>query len=71
METDTSSLSDRVRSLEEKLEKGIIAAPSAGAQTSSYQGNLNETAVKEKLMQLPKAIPEDIQKIVSEWQTIV
>ena len=71
METDTSSLSDRVRSLEEKLEKGIIAAPPAGAQTSSYQGNLNETAVKEKLMQLPKAIPEDIQKIVSEWQTIV
>lgn len=71
METDTSSLSDRVRSLEEKLEKGIIAAPPAGAQTSSYQVNLSETAVKEKLMQLPKAIPEDVQKIVSEWQTIV
>ena len=71
METDTSSLSDRVRSLEEKLEKGIIAAPPAGAQVSSNQGNLSETAVKEKLMQLPKAIPEDIQKIVSEWQTIV
>ena len=71
METDTSSLSDRVRSLEEKLEKGIIAAPSSGTQASSYQGNLSETAVKEKLMQLPKAIPEDIQKIVGEWQTIV
>ena len=71
METDTSSLSDRVRSLEEKLEKGIITAPPAGAQASSYQGNLSETVMKEKLMQLPKAIPEDIQKIVSEWQTIV
>lgn len=71
METDTSSLSDRVRSLEEKLEKGMIAAPQTGVQESSYQGNMSETAAKEKLMQLPKAIPEDIQKIVNEWRTIV
>ncbi|MCM1388026.1 MAG: DNA polymerase III subunit gamma/tau [Bacillus sp. (in: Bacteria)] len=70
MEADTASLSDRVRLLEEKLEKGVITLPAAGTQAVPYQEALS-TEAKEKLAQLPNAIPEDVQKIVSEWQTIV
>lgn len=71
MEMDTVSLSERVRLLEEKLENGIIAAPAPGVQAVPYQDDLAKAAAKEKMLQLPKAIPEDIQKIVSEWQSVV
>ena len=70
METDTGSLLDRIRVIEDKLENGVITAPTAGIQTAN-QKNASGAAAGEKPVQLPKAVPEDVKKIVSEWQTVV
>lgn len=76
METDTTSLADRIRHVEQKIENGIPMSaypsemgtgagnqdPSAGAQTNS------RTAGK---AELPKAIPEDVKQVVARWSRIV
>lgn len=76
METDTASLADRIRQVEEKLEKGIpvTAVPAAGmdgtagnTMAASTQG----TGVAAGRAELPKAIPEDIQNVVNRWSRIV
>ncbi len=76
METDTASLADRIRQVEEKLEKGIpIMAVNPGAGSSSVPGNGTAPLQgREKPVgkaELPKAIPEDIQNVVSRWSRIV
>ena len=72
METGQEALLDRLRQVEEKLEQGAIAVlpgdtarQGAGAQESAGE------AVKKNKPRLPKAIPEDVQQIVSRWPTIV
>ena len=68
METDTASLADRIRQVEEKLEKGIpIMAVNPGNGTAPLQGGEKPVGKAE----LPKAIPEDIQNVVSRWSRIV
>ena len=76
METDTASLADRIRQVEEKLEKGIpvTAVPAAGmdgtagnTMAASTQGMGGAAGRAE----LPKAIPEDIQNVVNRWSRIV
>ena len=70
METDTASLADRIRQVEEKLEKGIPVAGSAsvpGNGTAPLQGTEKPAGKAE----LPKAIPEDIQNVVNRWSRIV
>lgn len=76
METDTASLADRIRHVEQKIENGIsIAAypsemgtgagnqdPSAGTQMNSRTAGRAE---------LPKAIPEDVKQVVARWSRIV
>lgn len=67
MERDYESVLERVRVLEEKLEKGIFTAAPAGElnkQTDAPVLNRERPA-------LPKAIPEDVQKIVNSWENIV
>lgn len=66
METDTDSLADRIREVEDKLESGafVTAAPTTGV--GSAQGGLARPKVE-----LPKAIPEDVDQIVRQWPTIV
>ena len=76
METDTASLADRIRQVEEKLEKGIpIMAVNPGAGSSSVPGNgtapLQGGEKPVGKAELPKAIPEDIQNVVSRWSRIV
>ena len=72
METDTESLLDRIRDLEDKMEKGIpavaVPAQSYGAPIS---GNIPMTSVPVERPELPKAIPEDIKKVVGMWPGIV
>ncbi len=61
METDTDSLVDRIRQLEEKIEKGIpMIAPAAGTAPTP-----------KKQAELPKAIPEDVKQAVGSWPAIV
>ncbi len=76
METDTASLADRIRQVEEKLEKGIpMVAVNPGAGSASVPGNgtdpLQGTEKPAGKAELPKAIPEDIQNVVNRWSRIV
>ena len=76
MDTDTASLADRIRQVEEKIEKGIpMAAVNPGAGNASVPGNgtaLLQGAEKPAgKAELPKAIPEDIQNVVNRWSRIV
>lgn len=76
METDTASLADRIRQVEEKLEKGIpMMAVNPGAGNGSVPGNgtapLQGGEKPVGKAELPKAIPEDIQNVVSRWSRIV
>ena len=66
METSSDALLERIRDVEEQLENGVVVA-AAGGQSLPVGGAM---PVKEK-PQLPKAIPEDIKQIVSQWPVIV
>ncbi|MBR5421354.1 MAG: DNA polymerase III subunit gamma/tau, partial [Lachnospiraceae bacterium] len=65
MDTDVSSVLERVRELEKQLKEGIsvAAAPAAAAPAAA--------AVMEKKVQLSRAVPEDIQQVVRDWPVIV
>ncbi len=76
METDTASLTDRIRQVEEKLEKGIpMMAVNPGVGSGSVPENgaapLQAAEKPSGKAELPKAIPEDIQNIVNRWSRIV
>ena len=67
METDQDSLLDRIRQLEEKLEKGlVVAAPQA--QGGSLAGELPKEQVQKPRLE---AVPDDIRRVVAGWQSIV
>lgn len=71
METDSTSLLERVRTIEEKLEKGIAAISVDALQLPSRQNTETEMTVGENRPPLPKAVPEDVKMIVERWQTVV
>ena len=65
METTNDAVVARVKDLEEKIEKGIVqTAPLAIQSTQTAQPTPQKPA-------LPKAIPEDIDRIVKNWHAIV
>ena len=64
MEVSQEALVDRIRGMEEKLEKGEFAVAPAP------QGFVQGQAPKPK-PQLPTALPEDIKTAVSSWHSIV
>lgn len=69
MEIQTDSLLDRIRALEEKMEKGVpvmAAVPASGGDGS--QGGTVSAPVKKEL---PKALPEEIKEVVGKWPAIV
>lgn len=74
MEVAQDSLLDRLRAVEQQLEKGIIMQPDAGtvaagsASAAVPSGNAQTNALRKEL---PKAIPEDVSKIVANWPTLV
>ncbi|MCM1264401.1 MAG: DNA polymerase III subunit gamma/tau [Butyrivibrio sp.] len=69
METDNASLLERVRSMEDKMEKGIAVMPAANVAVS--QDSVSEKAGMLNRPELPKAIPEDVKMIVNKWQAVV
>lgn len=67
METNYDSLIERIRDLEEKMEKGISAmAPVQTAQVDSVP-----VGIQKERPQLLKAIPEDVKQVVGKWAVIV
>lgn len=72
MEKDQESLLERIRTLENKIEKGLIAtAPSVHAAGEKPFSGASDAAAKSNRPQLPKAIPEDVQQIVKRWPLIL
>ncbi|MDD6812757.1 MAG: DNA polymerase III subunit gamma/tau [Lachnospiraceae bacterium] len=74
METDQTSVLDRVRSIEDKLEKGVFAVSATGVASDPGQGAQSMATgqmTAEKRPQLPKAIPDDIKMIVGKWPSVV
>lgn len=71
MEVSQDALLDRVRAVEEKLEKGVFVS-SAGPQApdSGREAGAGTVRTDKPKPQLPKAIPEDVQKIVTKWPSI-
>ena len=77
METNQDALLDRIRVIEDKLEKGIMAVPvsSTGQMQPHTAGSVSGTdatgADADERPKLPKAIPEDIRLLVSKWPIVV
>ncbi|MCR4685565.1 MAG: DNA polymerase III subunit gamma/tau [Lachnospiraceae bacterium] len=67
METDLQSLTDRIHAIEEKLENGTFHVASANDGDDKNEED-EEPAV---LQEIPKALTEDIKKIVSNWSGII
>lgn len=71
MEQDYDSLIQRMDDLEKKVENGsfVVTAPAAAsAQTTSQPGAASPV---QKRPELPKAIPEDIQNLVKNWNLVL
>ena len=66
METNMDSITDRLAKLEKKMEQGIpMAAPvNTAAQPA-------EAAAPVSRPPMPKAIPEDVEQIVKNWNSIL
>lgn len=84
MENDQLSLLERVRSLEKRLAEGVyvpaaqqgasapVSGAGAGIQTEPGTSSQGETAQGvDGVAALPKAAPEDMQKVVSMWKSIL
>ena len=70
MEQDHDSLLQRIDDLEKKIENGTftIAASSSGSMQTA---DVNQTSSVRKRPELPKAIPEDIQNLVKNWNLVL
>lgn len=69
MDTDLSGVLERIRQLEKKLEKGVYVraeGSSAAAGEKAVAGSPEERKPKT----LPKAVPEDLKQIVSQWGSV-
>lgn len=71
MEQDLSSILHRLDDLEEKVEKGVYVTPAAASGNVRAADALDTSAPVHKRPALPKAIPEDVQKVVSSWNMIL
>ncbi len=70
METNLDSLLDRVRVLEQKIEQGIpVMTAKAGQDIRRPAESAGQKSQEEK--KPPKAAPEDIRRIKSNWKSIV
>ena len=71
MEASQDSLLDRIRAVEEELEKGVVVSASGPASAVTDQsGAAGYTDPAQSRPQLPRAIPEDVQQIVAKWPSI-
>ena len=71
MERNEDSILDRIKALEEKIEKGIVVQSSSAATSSTGVSKTTNTTSSTPRPELPKAIPEDIKAVVSRWSAIV
>lgn len=66
METNMDSITDRLAKLEKKMEQGIPTAAPVNTATQPA-----EAAAPVSRPPMPKAIPEDVEQIVKNWNSIL
>lgn len=66
METTQDAILDRIREVEDKLEKGVMAVPANMLQ----QPQERNAALEKPRPPIPKAVPDDIRQIVAKWPSI-
>ena len=72
MEQDYSSLIQRMDDLEKKMDSGVFTVVAAPAPGTVQTANSGDAAVSvRKRPELPKAIPEDIQQLVKNWNLVL
>ena len=76
METGQDAVLDRLRSVEEQLEKGVFLSKTASAEENGISaangaGRREDVKNPSKPQILPQAVSEDIKIIVSRWPSIV
>ncbi len=73
METDTESLADRIRKLEQRLEQGVpVLDPELVQQMQEGMiGSSMGAGAQIQKEPLPRAIPEDVRQVVSKWSAAV
>ncbi len=69
MDKDDDSVMERIRVLEKKVEEGVTVRVAAGEDIKRANENCLEKPKEPPA--LPKAVPEDVQRIVKEWPTII
>ena len=69
METDMESILGRLRELEKRMEKGVVAIP-LREEDNGWQGEQMQQP-HPSLPSLPQAVPEDIQLVVERWSSIL
>ena len=67
METDTTSLLERIRTLEQKLEKGVVVQAAAAPKESRNVPQPQPEQAPEPV----RATPEDLRQVADHWQAIV
>lgn len=70
MEQDVSSMLERIRVMEKKMEEGITVHQAPSMATHNRQEASRHTPLVEEVTP-PEAAPEDIQKVKHEWPMIV
>ncbi len=66
MEAKNDALLDRIRALEEQMERGVVMTQApAGGSTSA------QPVVQAPRPTLPKAVPEEVKKIVTNWPSLM
>lgn len=72
METKADTLLDRIRAVEEKIEKGIPVGNTVEQAVYTNTGSRAEDAHKtgQNRVELPKAIPEDVKEVVQNFRSI-
>ena len=68
METDQTSIIDRLESLEQKMAQGV---PAAQVQAGTMPQSTTPGTAQVKKPELLKAIPEDIQAAIKNWRSII
>ena len=66
MEIKQDSLIDRIRAVEEKLEQGVVAVATSNTSVVNQVQDVNQPKPE-----VPKAIPEDVKRVVQKWSGIV
>ncbi|MBO4376366.1 MAG: DNA polymerase III subunit gamma/tau [Lachnospiraceae bacterium] len=69
MEVTNDALVDRIKNVEEKLEKGIVV--NAGTVQAGPEAGAPEAPKPVTKAPLPSAIPDDIMRIVERWNSVV